>query len=147
VQRLIRKAHSFTLNDRRELLSVIDMLLRTIVPRYRHLAESGQMELSVTPDKHPILPLMLDFRSALEAMPNAPLPEHAAYPDGEARAREHLQRGINTFAQHFGFKPVGCWPSEGALSQPTLKLIQQAGFKWTATGGGVLGNSKHASQM
>lgn len=147
VQRLIRKAHGFTLNDRRELLSVIDMLLRTIVPRYRHLAESGQMELSVTPDKHPILPLMLDFKSALEAMPNAPLPEHKAYPDGEARAREHLQRGIQTFEQHFGFKPVGCWPSEGALSQQTLQLIEQAGFRWTATGGGVLGNSKHANQM
>lgn len=147
VQRLIRKAHGFTLSDRRELLSVIDMLMRTIVPRYRHLAESGQMELSVTPDKHPILPLMLDFKSALEAMPHAPLPQHAEYPGGLARAQEHLKNGVAIFEQHFGFKPVGCWPSEGALSQDTLQLIQQAGFSWAATGGGVLGNSKNANHM
>ncbi len=145
VQRLIRKARGYTLSDRRELLSVIDMLMRTIVPRYRHLAASGQMELSVTPDKHPILPLLLDFRSAREAMPDAPLPDHSHYPDGLARAQEHLQQGITSFERHFGFKPVGCWPSEGALSQDTLQLLQQAGFQWTATGGGVLGNSRHAN--
>lgn len=63
VQRLIRKARGFTLPDRRELLAVIDQQIRTIVPRYRHLADSGQMELSVTPDKHPILPLLQNFAS------------------------------------------------------------------------------------
>lgn len=146
VQRLLRKARGFTQTDRRELLGVIDQLIRTIVPRYRHLAESGQMELSVTPDKHPILPLLLDFHSALEAMPDAPLPQHREYPGGKARADEHLRRGIATFQRHFGFKPMGCWPSEGALSQDTLKLIQHNGFAWTATGAGVLGNSRHANQ-
>jgi len=147
VQRLMRKARGYTLSDRRELLSVIDSLLRTIVPRYRHLADSGQMELSVTPDKHPILPLLLDFRCALEAMPNAPLPEHSLYPGGQLRAREHLVNGIASFERHFGFKPVGCWPSEGALSQETLQLLQDAGFQWTATGGGVLSNSRNANGL
>lgn len=141
VQRLMRKASGYTLSDRRELLSVIDMLLRTIVPRYRHLAESGQMELSVTPDKHPILPLLLDFQVAREAMPDAPLPRHPSYPGGRARAQRHLQDGLALFERHFGFRPVGCWPSEGALSQETLALLNDVGFKWTASGGGVLRNS------
>lgn len=145
VQRLLRKERGFNQNDRRELLGVIDQLLRTIVPRYRHLAASGQMELSVTPDKHPILPLLLDFQSAREAMPQAPLPQHTSYPGGRERARDHLQRGIDLFERHFGFRPVGCWPSEGALSQETLHLLQDAEFQWTASGGGVLGNSRHAS--
>ena len=145
VQRLLSKARGFTLPDRRDLLAVIDQLLRTIVPRYRHLAESGQMELSVTPDKHPILPLLLDFQCAHEAMPQAPLPQFTRYPGGHERAHDHLQRGIALFERHFGFRPVGCWPSEGALSQETLLLLQDAQFRWTASGGGVLGNSRHAS--
>ena len=39
IQRLIRKARGFTSKDRRELLGVIDTLIRSVVPRYRHLAE------------------------------------------------------------------------------------------------------------
>ncbi|HCB40470.1 MAG: glycoside hydrolase [Pseudomonadales bacterium] len=147
IQRLIRKARGFTSKDRRELLGVIDTLIRSVVPRYRHLAESGQMEISVTPDKHPILPLMLDFKSTLEAMPDALLPQRDGYPDGRERAIRHLRKGIDTFVQHFGFKPVGCWPSEGALSEATLELLAEIPFQWTASGGGVLGNSKHANKL
>ena len=94
VQRLIRKARNFTFSDRKELLGVMDALLRNIIPRYRHLAETGQMELSVTPDKHPIIPLMLDFNCALEAMPSAPLPHAIEYPGGKERALAHLKKGI-----------------------------------------------------
>lgn len=147
VQRLIRKARGFTSKDRRELLGVIDTLLRSVVPRYRHLAESGQMEISVTPDKHPIIPLMLDFKSTLEAMPNAPLPQRDRYPGGKERAMDHFNQGIRTFERHFGFKPVGCWPSEGALSERTMELLAQVPFQWTATGGGVLSNTRRASNL
>jgi len=147
IQRLIRKEKAYSRKDRRELLGVIDSLLRSVVPRYRHLAESGQMELSVTPDKHPILPLLLDFNSTHQAMPGAPLPHHSHYPGGKERAIEHLQKGLQIFEHHFGFKPVGCWPSEGALSEATLDLLAEVPFQWAATGGGVLGNSKHASKL
>lgn len=147
VQRLIRKARNFTFSDRKELLGVMDTLLRNIIPRYRHLAETGQMELSVTPDKHPIIPLMLDFNCALEAIPSAPLPHAIEYPGGKERALAHLKKGIASFERHFGFQPDGCWPSEGALNQATLELLEQTGFTWTASGGGVLGNSMQASKL
>jgi len=147
VQRLIRKSKGFTSKDRKELLGVIDSLIRSVVPRYRHLAESGQMEISVTPDKHPILPLMLDFKSALEAMPKSALPHRDHYPGGQERAIEHVKNGLKTFERHFGFQPVGCWPSEGALSEPTLALLSDKQFQWTATGGGVLHNTKNANKL
>jgi len=56
-------------DDRRQLLEIIGELLSGIVPRYKALAESGQVELSVTPYAHPIMPLLLDVSSAREAMP------------------------------------------------------------------------------
>lgn len=145
IQRLVQKARDFTQEDRYALLGVMGESIRSIVPRYRVLAERGQVELCVSPDKHPILPLLLDFNVAREAMPHAPLPQCPAYPGGKIRAQEHLQRGIAIFERHFGFRPSGCWPSEGALSEDALRLLQETGFKWTASGGGVMGNSRKAS--
>lgn len=147
IKRLMRKASGFTFSDRKELLGEIDGLIRSVVPRYRHLAESGQVELSVTPDKHPILPLLLDFNCALDAMPSAPLPQWDHYPNGKERALDHLVKGLQCFEKHFGFRPVGCWPSEGALSKETQDLLDETHFQWTASGGGVLGNSRHASKL
>ncbi|MEW6332041.1 MAG: glycoside hydrolase family 57 protein [Pseudomonadota bacterium] len=141
VKRLIEKESGYSLHERRELLTVIGELLSSVIPRYRQLAARGQVELSVTPYAHPIVPLLLDFGSAREAMPEAPLPLLPQYPGGEEQARWHIREGIETFRRHFGFAPAGCWPSEGAVSTPSLKLLAQAGFRWAASGEGVLHNS------
>ena len=53
----------------------------------------------------------------------------------------HLQRGLETFERHFGMRPVGCWPSEGGLSQATLGLLAAEGFQWCASGQSVIQNS------
>ncbi len=141
VKHLIEKESGYTLHDRRELLTVIGELLSGVIPRYKQLAARGQVELSVTPYAHPIVPLLLDFSCAREAMPQAPLPLLPQYPGGEEQAYWHIREGIETFRRHFGFAPVGCWPSEGAVSTPSLKLLAQAGFRWAASGEGVLHNS------
>ena len=133
------------MHERRELLTVIGELLSSVISRYRQLAERGQVELSVTPYAHPILPLLLDFQSAQDAMPDAPLPLLQQYPGGAAQARWHIREGIETFRRHFGFAPAGCWPSEGAVSTASLKLLTEAGFRWAASGEGVLRNSLHRS--
>ncbi|MFP5350579.1 MAG: glycoside hydrolase [Gammaproteobacteria bacterium] len=138
VQRLITKAAGFTLHDRRELLHVIHELVAGIIARYRALATQGRIELSMTPYAHPILPLLIDLNVAREAMPDAPLPVLARYPDGLERARWHLREGIDVFKRFFGMTPRGCWPSEGALSNATLELLAEFGFAWTASGEGVL---------
>jgi alpha-amylase/alpha-mannosidase (GH57 family) len=138
--RMMEQAGDFSLQDRHELLALIGTQIVDILPRYRRLAEAGRVELSVTPWSHPILPLLLDFSSAREAMPGVELPD-ASYPGGEARCNWHLQHAIDYFEHHFGFRPAGCWPSEGALSERTLELLRNHGFKWTASGTNVLRNS------
>ena len=140
VQRLQQKAHDFSSEDRRDLLAFIGDLIAGILPRYRALAEQGKVELSVTPWSHPILPLLIDFETAHEAMPGVALPA-GTYPGGEARCQWQLQQAIDCFEQHFGFRPAGCWPSEGGLSERTLELIRDQGFRWTASGTNVLRNS------
>ena len=141
IQYLIEKGSAYTLHDRVEILQIIGELLSNVLRRYKVLARKGQIELSVTPYAHPIMPLLLDLTTTHEAMPDAPLPELLAYPGGEERLIWHLEQGVQTFKRFFGAKPKGCWPSEGAISQQTLKTLSDFGFNWTASGGTVLHHS------
>lgn len=141
VKRLIEKGAGYTLHDRIELVEVIADQLSNVICRYKILARKGQVELSVTPYAHPIMPLLVDLNSAHEAMPHAPLPELDAYPGGTERVLWHLAKGVQTFKRLFGFKPKGCWPSEGSISERTLAILGDFGFDWTASGGSVLHNS------
>ncbi len=141
VKRLMKKACHYSQRDRRSLLKIIGELLSGVIPRYRRLAERGQVELSVTPYAHPIVPLLLDIHSAREAMPDVTLPEMDSYPGGAERVRWHLKKGIETFQRYFGFAPRGCWPSEGSVSTASLEFFNEAGFQWVASGENVLSNS------
>lgn len=145
IKRLIAQGSEYTLHDRVELLEIIAEIHTNLLGRYKSLAKKGRIELSVTPYAHPIMPLMLDIKSAHEAMPNAPLPALSVYSGGEKRVRWHLKKGIETFERFFGMTPKGCWPSEGSVSKQTLEILSDFGFDWAASGGNVLGNSLHQS--
>lgn len=140
VGRLVRQARDFTPTDRCELLGLVGKEIAGLLPRYRRLAERGKIELSITPWSHPILPLLLDFESARDSMPDVDLPTES-YPGGEDRCDWHLRRAREHFERVFGRRPAGCWPSEGGLSQRTLEQLEQHGFRWTASGTNVLRNS------
>jgi len=148
VRRLEAKGGQFDASDRETMLRIVTDELAGLMPRYAALAESGRVELSMSPWGHPILPLLLSFDAAREAMPDVALPSAAGeYPHGEARARWHLERGLEVFTRHFGRRPSGCWPPEGALSNATIRLLGDMGFRWTASGGSVLGNSLAAQGL
>ena len=144
-QELIAKEKDFSAADCRQLIEIIGDVIAGLLPRYRRLLGSGQIELSLTPYGHPILPLLLDFESAREAQPLIELPAEREYPGGDDRARWHIARAIQTFVEVFGVRPRGCWPAEGGVSRPTLALLGEFGFDWAATGGAVLRNSLVAS--
>jgi alpha-amylase/alpha-mannosidase (GH57 family) len=147
VQTLIEKGRGFTFEERRQLLEIIGELLSGVIPRYRKLAEQGQIELSFTPYAHPIMPLMLDIFSAREAMPEVNLTGVSCYPDSKERVRWHIREGLRVFEQHFGCKPQGCWPSEGSLSDSTVRLLEEFDLRWVASGTGVWHNSLKKSGL
>lgn len=146
IQYLIAKGSAYSQRDRHELVQIIGELLENVLQRYKVLAKKGQIELSVTPYAHPIMPLLLDINSTHEAMPDAPLPELAHYPGGAERVRWHIEHGIQTFKRFFGAKPKGCWPSEGSVSEQTLKILSEYNFTWAASGGSVLRNSLNLAE-
>jgi len=138
VAALTAQGRAFTAANRRDLLALVGRLVGSIIPRFRALSDAGRCELSLTPYAHPILPLLFDFAAAREAQPTAALPRHGPYPGGAERAAWHMREGIRVFSAAFGQRPVGCWPSEGAISQETLELIEKFGFRWTASSTNVL---------
>jgi alpha-amylase/alpha-mannosidase (GH57 family) len=135
------KGKRFTNEDRQALFALIGELITGLIPRYKKLVQSGQIEISTTAHYHPILPLLLDFNSTHDAMPDAPLPVHANYAGGEARAISHLIDAKVSHKQRFGVAPTGMWPSEGAVSKDSLMLMAKQGVQWAASGESVLANS------
>jgi alpha-amylase/alpha-mannosidase (GH57 family) len=147
VARLMSKAEGFSYEDRKQLFDLIGELIGGIIPRYRKLAESGQIEISTTPHYHPLAPLLIDFASAKEAMPDAPMPNSPHYPKGRQRVTAQIQSAQNSHRARFGSEPQGMWPAEGSISSETLEVFASEGCRWVASGEGVLVNSLHHMQQ
>jgi len=141
VQGLMERGSQFTLQDRLDLFGLIGELISDLIPRYKKLQDSGRIELSSTPHYHPILPLLINFKSAYDAMPLAPLPQCDHYPGGRLRAEAHIAQAQVSHSKRFGALPVGMWPAEGGVSQEALSLMAERGVRWAATGENVLVNS------
>jgi len=139
-RRLIEKERNFNAQDRRDLITLIGSLLNDVPARYKKLAEDGRIEISTTPYAHPIIPLQLDFKAALETVPDAEIPNRP-YPGGKQRAQDHIDLAKRKHAEVFGHPARGCWPAEGAVSQKTVEMLGNSGFDWCATGEGVLHQS------
>jgi alpha-amylase/alpha-mannosidase (GH57 family) len=147
VARLMARGEGFTLAERRELFALVSEVVGGTVGRYRKLAASGQVELTTTPYQHPIGPLLLEFASAREAMPDTPFPKAEQYPGGRSRLAWHVQQALDSHARRFGAHPTGMWPAEGAVSLPFCRVLAEQGLQWTASGESVLLNSLRKSGM
>ncbi|MCL2346415.1 MAG: glycoside hydrolase family 57 protein [Desulfobulbus sp.] len=141
IPQLMARGDNFSAAERQALLAELGEAVGGLIPRYRALAERGQIELSCTPANHPLAPLLLDFASAREALPECLLPAASGYPGGRTRVTEHLASARASHERRFGRPPEGLWPAEGALSAAFLEQIAAAGFQWTASSHGVLRHS------
>jgi alpha-amylase/alpha-mannosidase (GH57 family) len=142
VSRLASKGKEFSEKDKAALKAKQLELLGLVLPEYRAVAQTGQIELSTTPFYHPILPLICDSDIARVANPGTPLPRRAYRRPEDAR--EQLKRAREFHERAFGAKPVGLWPSEGSVSDQALTIAAEEGFQWFGTDEGVLGRTLNA---
>ena len=137
----------FDETKRRKLLKIMCEAFDGLLERYRALAEAGQIELSMTPYGHPIVPLLIDLDAMRGSLPEAQGPEEPAYPGGLERARWHMQEGLRVFEHYLGCRPKGVWLSEGGVSAEALRLLDEFDIAWTASGEGVWNNSRFLSGL
>ncbi len=136
---LQEKGSNYDSDDKAMIVSKQTEIAASVLPKYRELAERGQIELTTSPYYHPILPLICDSDSAREALPDIELPTTRLIHPDDARAQ--IAKGIKLFEETFGHKPRGMWPSEGSVSMDIIPLLKEAGIEWFATDEEILCNS------
>ena len=139
VAALIQKGEDFSRDDQMLVIGRQREILAKVLPAYAEAAKRGSIELSATPYYHPILPLLCDTNAGAESSPGLNLPtRHFRHPDD---ATPQIQRALDSHEALFGVRPKGLWPSEGSVSEETMKLAGRQGIQWMATDEGVLGRT------
>ena len=136
LSRLCCKARFFGEEYKRVVIDTQLEILSGIIPAYKKAASSGQVELSVTPYYHPILPLLCNTGISREANPKAQLPKIPFSHPQDAQAQ--VNQSAEFFRSRFGFPALGMWPSEQSVSEHILGFIREAGIKWIVTDEAVL---------
>jgi alpha-amylase/alpha-mannosidase (GH57 family) len=139
LEELRRKGQRYTREDVRYVIGRQRMMASGVPHLYHRLEHDGQVEILTTPYYHPILPLIIDSKSALRADPNAIIPDPPfAYPDDAAF---QIEEAMESHERSFGKKPRGMWPSEGSVSPEAASAMFKAGLDWFASDEGVLARS------
>lgn len=139
LKELSKKERGFTEEEKHFVIKKQFEILKNIIPEYKKMNESGQIELSVTPFYHPILPLLWDTDSAKIAMPQIRLPKKRfSYPED---AVKQITMALDYFEKIFEHRPLGMWPSEGSVSADVVRAMHAEGIKWIATDEEVLARS------
>lgn len=130
------KQRNFSEEEKHKLLAAQLEIMARIIPHHIDAARRGQIEISVSPFYHPILPLLCDSNAALAANPRAILPQSRyKYPqDADSQIKSALEYGKSVF----GSRPSGMWPSEGSVSDNAMKLIAKNKVAWVATDEAIL---------
>lgn len=136
---LFLKGSNFTDAEKKLVLEYHLEILNKIGKTLSRLSSIGQLELSVSPLNHPILPLLCDSHAMNESLPKADLPSHNFKFPQDAQQQVFLAKEY--YKQKFGYYPAGMWPSEGSLSDEVLDIIIGCGMRWAATDEVVLQNS------
>ncbi len=140
---LRKKGRGFTEDDKLTVLDIQREVVRDVLPLYRTLQESGQIELTTSPYYHPILPLLISTDTARRARPDLALPRPFRAPEDAAA---QLAKAVHLHRDTFGVEPAGLWPSEGSVCPELIPLAKAADLRWLATDEGILARSLQAQQ-
>jgi alpha-amylase/alpha-mannosidase (GH57 family) len=138
IKALIDKGRNFTEADKKKVLDKHLQAIKLVIPEHVKIQNSGQVEITMTPYTHPILPLIYDSDLAKICMPGALLPSRFSYPQD---AVAHVRKGAEFYKARFGKAPLGMWPGEGAVAQEIVDIVVDEGLKWMATDEEILEKS------
>jgi len=136
---LVAKGSNFSEADKQVVFDETERLIAEVVPVHKGLQDAGQIEVTMTPFAHPILPLLVSTDLATQAMPSVELPGVDFTYGQDAVAQVNL--GVQLYEEHFGQPPRGMWPAEGSVAQEIVSMVSKAGIQWMASDEGVLANS------
>ena len=139
LKELANKGYGFTKEDRIKIIEYQREIIKQIIPTYKKFQDEGRIEITTSPYYHPILPILLDIKSAYRNIPN---PE--VLPSNLKMAKDAIaqtEMALDTMEEIFGKRPKGIWPPEQCISSKMLDMLSDLGVKWTITDEGILANS------
>ena len=139
LKELANKGYGFTKEDRIKIIEYQREIIKQIIPTYKKFQDEGRIEITTSPYYHPILPILLDIKSAYRNIPN---PE--VLPSNLKMAKDAIaqtEMALDTMEEIFGKRPRGIWPPEQCISSKMLDMLSDLGVKWTITDEGILANS------
>jgi alpha-amylase/alpha-mannosidase (GH57 family) len=122
LQQLRQKAlngEDFTREELSTILQVHLDIMTKVIPKYKELAERGQIELVEVPYSHPLMAILADL-------------------GWQDDLRVHVEKGKEVFQEYFNYTPVGGWPPEQAINDYVAKAFADEGFSWIVTDENVL---------
>jgi alpha-amylase/alpha-mannosidase (GH57 family) len=135
---LVAQGRDYAEADKEVVLDEHARLVAEVIPLHRRLQDSGQIEVTMTPFFHPILPLLLDTDLARIAVPDIELPPRFTY---GFDAVAQVEMGVTYYSDLFGQPPRGMWPAEGAVAQGIVGMVARQGIRWMASDEEVLARS------
>ncbi len=144
VKSLIIQQRDFTHKQKLTLLRSLTEFIKEIIPYYKKLSDTGQIEITTTPFNHPIAPLLFDIQNAKLANPYTTLPHYEGNLQEDALLQ--IDRSIAYFEKLFGKKPTGFWPAEGSICYEFLEVLSEKGIAYACSDEEVLYKSGHFSK-
>lgn len=134
-----KKKMNYTLDDRKTLIEINRKIMSQIIPTFKQFQDNGRIEIITSPYNHPIIPILINPKDLKTPSLKYPLPDckMALMMD----LKEQIKMAVDKITETFGRAPQGIWPSEHCVSQKTLDVMANYGFKWTITDESVLSNS------
>jgi len=131
LKQIVNKGRFFTEEEKHTVLDKQIYILEEINPVYKNFSARGQIEITVSPYYHPILPLLCNTNIAKEANTKTILPKtQFAFPQD---AQAQIDSAIKFAKERFGGQPQGMWPSEEGVAEHILPFLIKAGVKWIVT--------------
>jgi alpha-amylase/alpha-mannosidase (GH57 family) len=133
---IVNKGRFFSEDDKLIVLDKQFEVIDEVIPAYKKCVAGKQVEVTVSPYYHPILPLLYSTNTARDANPKTILPSIPfAYPED---ALAQIKSALDFFKARFDAPASGMWPSEESVCEQILPFIIQSGVKWIVTDEAIL---------
>ncbi len=136
VRGLFDKSKGFTQKEKEHLLYELQNFIKGILPLYKRLLHQERIAITSSPFYHPILPLLIDMKDAVRAHEGIDVPQ--TDPGLGKDATEQVRRALYLHHKLLDNSVKGFWPSEGAVSEETLDLLNGYGLKYLVTDEDIL---------
>ncbi len=138
LKKLVKKGKNYTLEDRITIIETQRDIIRKVIPTLKKLSDKNKIELTTSPYYHPILPILLDYKTIRK---NSTPDDELFNLKTELDAKVQTSMALDRMEELFGKRPRGVWPSEQCVSAKTLEMLSSLGVEWSVSDEGILASS------